>query len=97
MHTLAMRPKPILSPLRAGRPLGLKSPWKVWKCLSGGEVEGGPLKAFNFGCKANRTQHAVWRLELLTLGSVDARQAVILIGANNLGAGDTVTGVAAGF
>jgi tetratricopeptide (TPR) repeat protein len=55
-----------------------------------------PLDIFNFGVKADKTQHVLWRLEQLPPGSLDCRHAVILLGANNLGAGDTATGIAAG-
>ena len=55
-----------------------------------------PLKVFNFGVKADKTQHALWRLEQLPPDSVDCRHAVILLGTNNLGAGDTADGIAAG-
>jgi tetratricopeptide (TPR) repeat protein len=56
----------------------------------------GALKVFNFGCKADKTQHAIWRLDQLPPGSVQAGHAIILIGTNNLGADDTATGIAAG-
>jgi tetratricopeptide (TPR) repeat protein len=55
-----------------------------------------PLKVFNFGVKADKTQHALWRLEQLPAGSVECRDVVILLGTNNLGAGDTAAGIAAG-
>ena len=55
-----------------------------------------PLSVFNFGIKADRTQHALWRLEQLPQASIDCRHAIILLGANNLGAGDTVAGIAMG-
>jgi lysophospholipase L1-like esterase len=51
---------------------------------------------FNFGVKADKTQHALWRLEQLPPASIDCGHAVVLLGANNLGAGDTGTGIAAG-
>ena len=55
-----------------------------------------PLTVFNFGVKADKTQHALWRLEQLPPASIDCRHVVILLGANNLGAGDTATGIAMG-
>ncbi len=55
-----------------------------------------PLNVFNFGVKADKTQHALWRLEQLPPASVDCRHAVILLGTNNLGAGDTASGIMAG-
>jgi tetratricopeptide (TPR) repeat protein len=55
-----------------------------------------PLSVFNFGVKADKTQHALWRLEQLPPASVDCRHAVILLGTNNLGAGDTAAGITAG-
>ena len=56
-----------------------------------------PLKVFNFGVKADKTQHALWRLEQLPANSVDCRHALVLIGTNNLGAGDTAAGISAGI
>jgi hypothetical protein len=55
-----------------------------------------PLSVFNFGVKADKTQHALWRLGQLSPASIDCRHAVILLGANNLGAGDTAAGIAMG-
>jgi tetratricopeptide (TPR) repeat protein len=55
-----------------------------------------PLRIFNFGVRADKTQHALWRLEQLPAGSVECSHAVILLGANNLGADDTADGIAAG-
>jgi len=55
-----------------------------------------PLNVFNFGVKADSMQHTLWRLEQLPAGSVDCRNAVILLGANNLGSGDTPRGLAMG-
>jgi hypothetical protein len=56
-----------------------------------------PLNVFNFGVRADKTQHALWRLEQLPANSVDCRHALVLIGANNLGAGDTAAGISAGI
>lgn len=56
-----------------------------------------PLRAFNFGVRADRTQHAVWRLEQLAPGSIACKDAVILIGANNLASDDTAAGLAEGI
>jgi tetratricopeptide (TPR) repeat protein len=56
----------------------------------------GELRVFNFGVRADKTQHAIWRLEQLPAASIDCRHAVIFIGTNNLGAGDTAAGIAAG-
>jgi tetratricopeptide (TPR) repeat protein len=55
-----------------------------------------PLSVFNFGVRADKTQHVLWRLEQLPAGSVECRDVVVLVGTNNLGAGDTATGIAAG-
>jgi tetratricopeptide (TPR) repeat protein len=55
------------------------------------------LRVFNFGVKADKTQHAIWRLEQLPAGAIDCDHAVILIGTNNLGADDTAGGIAAGI
>jgi lysophospholipase L1-like esterase len=56
-----------------------------------------PLSLFNFGVRADKTQQAIWRLEQLPPASIDCRHAVIIIGANNLGAGDTADGIVAGI
>ena len=50
---------------------------------------------FNFGVAADKTQHTLWRLLALADGSVKARDAVLMIGVNNLGADDTAAGIAA--
>jgi hypothetical protein len=55
-----------------------------------------PFKVFNFGTKADKTQHALWRLGQLPPRSIECRHALILLGTNNLGAGDTANGIAAG-
>lgn len=55
-----------------------------------------PRSVFNFGIRADKTQNVLWRLEQLAPDSIDCRRLVILIGANNLGAGDTASGIAAG-
>jgi hypothetical protein len=55
-----------------------------------------PLSVLNFGVKADKTQHTLWRLEQLPAASVNCRHAVILLGTNNLEANDTVAGIAAG-
>ena len=55
-----------------------------------------PLSVFNFGVRADKTQHALWRLGELPADAIDCRHAVVLVGANNLGANDTARGIAAG-
>jgi tetratricopeptide (TPR) repeat protein len=55
-----------------------------------------PLTVFNFGVKADKTQHALWRLQQLPPASVNCRHALILLGANNMVAGDTTAGIMAG-
>jgi lysophospholipase L1-like esterase len=56
-----------------------------------------PLSVFNFGVRADKTQHLIWRLEQLPAASVACRDALVVIGTNNLGAGDTAAGIAAGI
>ena len=51
---------------------------------------------YNFGVAADKTQHVLWRLMALQDGSVRAREAVLMVGVNNLGADDTPAGIAAG-
>jgi hypothetical protein len=55
-----------------------------------------PRSVFNFGVRADKTQHTLWRLEQLPAGSLDCADAVVMLGTNNLGAGDTAAGIAAG-
>jgi lysophospholipase L1-like esterase len=55
-----------------------------------------PLSVFNFGVRADKTQHALWRLSQLQPASLACRHVVVLLGANNLGAGDTASGLVMG-
>ena len=52
---------------------------------------------YNFGVAADKTQHVLWRLAALPDGAVKARDVVLIVGVNNLGADDTSAGMAAGF
>jgi tetratricopeptide (TPR) repeat protein len=56
----------------------------------------GGRSIFNFGVAADKTQHTLWRLLALADGCVKARDAVLMLGVNNLGADDTAAGIAAG-
>jgi len=51
---------------------------------------------YNFGVAADKTQHVLWRLMALADASIRARDVVLMVGVNNLGADDTPAGVAAG-
>ncbi len=53
-------------------------------------------RVFNYGVAADKTQHVVWRLGELTRRIVAAR-VVVIVGTNNLGAGDTPEGIVAGI
>jgi tetratricopeptide (TPR) repeat protein len=83
---LARRPEGPIDVMLVGDSLVEYWPDELW----------GPLSVFNFGVKADKTQHALWRLEQLPAGSIDCRHAVVLLGTNNLGAGDTAAGISAG-
>lgn len=58
-----------------------------------------PLGALNLGVGGDRTEHLLWRLQTGAYDYVPVRVAVILIGTNNLGTGqtpeETANGVAA--
>jgi tetratricopeptide (TPR) repeat protein len=83
---MARRPQGPIDVMLVGDSLVQQWPDELWP----------PLKVFNFGVNADKTQHALWRLEQLPPASVDCRHAVILLGTNNLGAGDTAAGITAG-
>jgi lysophospholipase L1-like esterase len=55
-----------------------------------------PWRVFNFGIAADKTQHAIWRLDQIEKEIVADRMLVVL-GTNNLGAGDTPEGIVAGI
>jgi lysophospholipase L1-like esterase len=54
------------------------------------------LRVFNFGIAGNKTQHVLWRLRQLPPHRVDPATAVVMIGTNNLAAGDSAEAIAAG-
>jgi len=84
---MARRPNEPIDIMLVGDSLAEYWPDELWR----------PLNVFNFGVKADKTQHALWRLEQLPPISVNCRHAVILLGTNNLGAGDTAAGITAGI
>jgi tetratricopeptide (TPR) repeat protein len=55
------------------------------------------LRVFNFGIAADKTQHLLWRLQQLRPYRVDPVTAVVMIGTNNLAAGDSAAAIAAGI
>ena len=61
------------------------------------ETMWGARSIYNFGVAADKTQHVIWRLQTLRDKSVAAREAILLVGVNNLGADDTAAGMAAGI
>ena len=52
-------------------------------------------RILNLGSSGDRTQHLLWRLACLDDGAIDAKAAVVIIGVNNLLAGDEVQAVIA--
>ena len=54
------------------------------------------LRVSNFGIAGDRTQHLLWRLSQLPDGALHARCALVMIGTNNLGCGDSAEAIAAG-
>ena len=83
---MARRPQEPVDVMLVGDSLAEFWPDELWR----------PLKVFNFGVRADKTQQALWRLEQLPAASIDSRHAVVMLGTNNLGAGDTPAGIAAG-
>lgn len=60
------------------------------------DSEWAPWRLFNFGVAADKTQHVIWRLDEVTRRLI-ATRTLIMIGTNNLGAGDTPAGIVAGI
>jgi lysophospholipase L1-like esterase len=56
-----------------------------------------PLKAFNIGIGGDRTQHVLWRLENGEMNGITPKLAVLMIGTNNFGGGNTNEEVAEGI
>jgi hypothetical protein len=83
---MARRPLQPVDVMLVGDSLAEHWPAELWA----------PLSVFNFGAAAGGTQHLLWRLEQLPAGSIDCRHAVVLLGADRLGARDTARGIAAG-
>ena len=54
------------------------------------------LRVFNFGIAADQTQHVLWRLRRLRPYRLDPAMAVVMVGTNNLSAGDPPEAIAAG-
>lgn len=54
-------------------------------------------KVFNFGVGLDRTQHVLWRLDADQLDRLRPRSVYVLVGTNNLRAGDTVCAIASGI
>jgi lysophospholipase L1-like esterase len=54
------------------------------------------LSVFNFGLAGDRTQHLLWRLMQAADGSLKARCALVVVGVNNLGSGDSSEAIVAG-
>ena len=54
------------------------------------------LRVLNLGVAGDRTQHLIWRLLQLPNGVLRARCALIVIGTNNLGSGDSAQAIVAG-
>jgi lysophospholipase L1-like esterase len=57
----------------------------------------GTLRAASFGISGDRTQHVLWRVEQLEFPFGAPRVIVLLIGTNNLSAGDSPADVARGI
>lgn len=57
----------------------------------------GGFEVANLGISGDRTQHLAWRIDQGTLEGLDPRFVVLLIGTNNLSAGDPPAEVAAGI
>ncbi len=50
-------------------------------------------RILNLGSSGDRTQHVLWRLACLDDGAIDAKAAIVIVGVNNLLAGDDVRAV----
>ena len=50
-------------------------------------------RVLNLGSSGDRSQHLLWRLACFDDGGVDAKAAIIIIGVNNLKAGDPVEAI----
>jgi len=57
----------------------------------------GSLRAASFGISGDCTQHVLWRVERLDFAHGAPRAIVLLIGTNNLSAGDSPSAVAQGI
>lgn len=55
-----------------------------------------PWRVFNFGVGADKVQHVIWRLDEISR-RIAAARVLLVIGTNNLGAGDTPEGILAGI
>jgi len=56
-----------------------------------------PRAAFNFGVGGDRTQNVLWRLEMPQLMALRPKDVVVLLGTNNLTAGDEPCAIVAGL
>ena len=54
-------------------------------------------KALNLGVPGDQTENVLWRLDRLDLASIKPRQAVLLIGTNNLRGDDSACDILAGI
>ncbi|SFV00480.1 GDSL-type esterase/lipase family protein [Pseudoduganella namucuonensis] len=54
-------------------------------------------KALNLGVPGDQTENVLWRLDRLDLASLQPREAVLLIGTNNLRGDDTACDILAGI
>lgn len=86
--------------LKQGRPVDLifigDSITEQWRWGAGSPVwkQHFEQRAFDFGLGADKTQHALWRLENIELPGVAPKVAVIMIGTNNVD--DSPEDIAAG-
>jgi pimeloyl-ACP methyl ester carboxylesterase len=56
-----------------------------------------PRTVFNLGVAADKTQHVLWRMQAPELVNLKPKVVLIIVGTNNLAAGDTPAGIAAGI
>jgi lysophospholipase L1-like esterase/pimeloyl-ACP methyl ester carboxylesterase len=56
-----------------------------------------PRTVFNLGVAADKTQHVLWRMQAPELVRLKPKEVLIIVGTNNLAAGDTPAGMAAGI
>jgi lysophospholipase L1-like esterase len=56
-----------------------------------------PLKPFNIGIGGDRTQHVLWRLQQGEVAGIKPKLAVLMIGTNNFGGGNTNEEIADGI